>query len=381
MNVSAPFIKRPVGTSLLAAALLLSGVLAFKFLPVAPLPQVEFPVISVGAGLPGASPETMASAVATPLERQFGRIAGVNQMTSTSQLGSTNIVLQFDLNRNIDGAGRDVQAAINAARSQLPANLPGNPSYRKVNPADAPIMILALTSDTITLPRIYDAADSILAQKLAQVEGVGQVFVGGGARPAVRAEVNPTLLNKLGVGLDTVRTALGLANANRPKGELSGPVNAWMIQSNDQIFRADQYRSLIVSYKNGAPVRLGDVADVQDSVEDIRVVGLSSGKPAVLMIVSRQPGANIIATVDRVYAALPQLKASISPAINLNVVLDRTTTVRASVADIERTLVISVILVILVVFAFLRTFRATVIPSMAVPLSLIGTFGVMYLLG
>jgi multidrug efflux pump len=323
----------------------------------------------------------MASAVATPLERQFGRIAGVNQMTSTSQLGSTNIVLQFDLNRNIDGAGRDVQAAINAARSQLPANLPGNPSYRKVNPADAPIMILALTSDTITLPRIYDAADSILAQKLAQVEGVGQVFVGGGARPAVRAEVNPTLLNKLGVGLDTVRTALGLANANRPKGELSGPVNAWMIQSNDQIFRADQYRSLIVSYKNGAPVRLGDVADVQDSVEDIRVVGLSSGKPAVLMIVSRQPGANIIATVDRVYAALPQLKASISPAINLNVVLDRTTTVRASVADIERTLVISVILVILVVFAFLRTFRATVIPSMAVPLSLIGTFGVMYLLG
>jgi multidrug efflux pump len=381
MNVSAPFIKRPVGTSLLAVALLLSGVLAFKFLPVAPLPQVEFPVISVGAGLPGASPETMASAVATPLERQFGRIAGVNQMTSTSQLGSTNIVLQFDLNRNIDGAGRDVQAAINAARSQLPANLPGNPSYRKVNPADAPVMILALTSDTITLPRIYDAADSILAQKLAQVEGVGQVFVGGGARPAVRAEVNPTLLNKLGVGLDTVRTALGLANANRPKGELSGPVNAWTIQANDQIFRADQYRSLIVSYKNGAPVRLGDVADVQDSVEDIRVVGLSSGKPAVLMIVFRQPGANIIATVDRVYAALPQLKASISPAIHLNVVLDRTTTVRASVADIERTLVISVILVILVVFAFLRTLRATFIPSMAVPLSLIGTFGVMYLLG
>jgi multidrug efflux pump len=381
MNISAPFIKRPIGTSLLAMALLMAGALAFNFLPVAPLPQVEFPVIQVGAGLPGASPETMASAVATPLERQFGRIAGINQMTSTSQLGSTSIVLQFDLNRNIDAAGRDVQAAINAARSQLPANLPGNPNYRKVNPADAPILILALTSDILTLPRMYDAADSILSQKLAQIEGVGQVFVGGGAKPAVRAEVNPTLLNKLGVGLDTVRTALGSANANRPKGELAGPVNAWTIDANDQIFVADQYRRLIVSYNNGAPVRLGDVASVQDSVEDIRNVGLSSGKPAVLIIVSRQPGANIIATVDRVRAALPQLKASISPAIDVSVVLDRTTTVRASVHDIEFTLLISVILVILVVFAFLRTFRATLIPSVAVPLSLIGTFAVMYLLG
>jgi multidrug efflux pump len=381
MNISAPFIKRPVGTSLLAAALLLSGALAFSFLPVAPLPQVEFPTISVGAGLPGASPETMASAVATPLERQFGRIAGINQMTSTSQLGSTSITLSFDLNRNIDAAARDVQAAINAARSQLPANLPGNPSYRKVNPADAPILILALTSDTITLPRMYDAADSILSQKLAQVEGVGQVFAGGGARPAVRAEVNPTLLNKLGVGLDTVRRALGLANANRPKGDISGPVNAWTIQANDQIFRADQYQKLIVAYKNGAPVRLQDVADVQDSVEDRHVMGLFGGKPAVLLIISRQPGANIIATVDRVMAAMPQLKSSISPAINVDVVMDRTTTVRASVADIERTLVISVFLVILVVFAFLRTFRATIIPSISVPLSLIGTFGVMYLLG
>jgi len=381
MNISAPFIKRPIGTSLLAAALLLSGALAFNFLPVAPLPQVEFPVISVNAGLPGASPETMASAVATPLERQFGRIAGINQMTSTSQLGSTSIVLQFDLNRNIDAAGRDVQAAINAARSQLPANLPGNPTYRKVNPADAPVLILALTSDTITLPRMYDAADSILAQKLSQVDGVGQVFVGGGARPAVRAEVNPTLLNKLGVGLDSVRTALGAANANRPKGELSGPVNAWTIRDNDQIFTADQYRKLIVSYNNGSPVRLGDVADVRDSVEDVHVLGLANGKPAVLIIVFRQPGANIIATVDRVMEALPQLKASISPAIDLSVVLDRTTTVRASVSDIERTLVISVFLVIFVVFAFLRTLRATIIPSISVPLSLIGTFGVMYLLG
>jgi multidrug efflux pump len=381
MNISAPFIKRPVGTSLLAAALLLSGVLAFTFLPVAPLPQVEFPVIQVGAGLPGASPETMASAVATPLERQFGRIAGVNQMTSTSQLGSTSIVLQFDLSRNIDAAGRDVQAAINAARSQLPAYLPGNPTYRKVNPADAPIMILALTSETIPLSEIYNAADSILAQKLSQVDGVGQVFVGGGAKPAVRAEVNPMLLNKLGVGLDAVRLALNQANANTPKGEVSDGVNAWSIRDTDQIFRSDQYRKLIVAYKNGAPVRLADVADVQDGVEDIHNVGLANGKPGVLMIVSRQPGANIIATVDRVRAALPQLQASISPAINLSIVLDRTITVRASVSDIELTLIISVILVILVVFAFLRTLRATLIPTVAVPLSLIGTFGVMYLLG
>src|SRR5438132_1492691 len=370
---------RPIMMTTMAA--LLAGALAFNFLPVAPLPQVEFPVIQVSAGLPGASPETMASAVATPLERQFGRIAGINQMTSTSQLGSTSIVLQFDLNRNIDAAGRDVQAAINAARSQLPANLPGNPSYRKVNPADAPILILALTSDILTLPKMYDTADSILAQKLAQIDGVGQVFVGGGARPAVRAEMNPTLLNKLGVGLDTVRTALGSANAKRPKGELADPVNAWGIGANDQIFRADQYRKLIVAYKNGAPVRLGDVGDVQDSVEVIHVIGLSNGKPAVLIIISRQPGANIIQTVDRVREALPLLKSSISPAIDLNVVLDRTVTVRASVADIEFTLLISVILVILVVFAFLRTFRATLIPSVAVPLSLIGTFGIMYLLG
>jgi multidrug efflux pump len=381
MNVSAPFIRRPVGTSLLALALLLAGALAFNFLPVAPLPQVEFPVISVGAGLPGASPETMASAVATPLERQFGRIAGVNQMTSTSQLGSTSIVLQFDLNRNIDAAGRDVQAAINAARSQLPANLPGNPTYRKVNPADAPILILALTSDTQTLPQMYDAADSILSQKLAQVDGVGQVFVGGGARPAIRAELNPTLLNKLGVGLDTVRTALGSANANRPKGELADAVNAWTVDDTDQIFSADDYRKQIISYKNGAPVRLGDVGDVQASVEDTHVIGLANAKPAVLIIVFRQPGANIIATVDRVIEALPLLKTSISPAIDVSVVMDRTTTVRASVHDIEITLLISVVLVILVVFAFLRTVRATIIPSVAVPLSLIGTFGVMYLLG
>jgi multidrug efflux pump len=381
MNISAPFIRRPIGTSLLTVALLLSGALAFQFLPVAPLPQVEFPVISVSAGLPGASPETMASSVATPLERQFGRISGVNQMTSTSQLGSTNIVLQFDLSRNIDAAARDVQAAINAARGQLPANLPSNPGYRKVNPADAPILILSMTSDTIRLPRIYDAANSLLAQKLAQVSGVGQVFVGGGANPAVRAELNPMLLNKLGVSTQQVATALSAANANKPKGEFAGPVDAWTIDTNDQLLKADQYRPLIVASDQNGVVRLGDVADVQDSVEDLRNAGISNGRRAVLLVIFRQPGANIISTVDNVRALLPQLQASISPAINLDVVMDRTLTVRASVRDIEFTLVISVILVVLVVFVFLRNLRSTIIPSIAVPLSLVGTFGVMYLLG
>src|SRR6201998_1464235 len=275
MSISPPFIRRPIGTSLLAAALLLSGILAFNFLPVASLPQAEFPVINVSASLPGASPQTMASAVATPLERQVGRISGVNQMTSSSQLGSTSITLQFDLNRNIDAAARDVQASINAARSQLPANLPSNPGYRKANPADAPILILALTSDTMTVPQMYDAADSILAQKLAQVDGVGQVFVGGAAQPAVRAEVNPTLLNKLGVGLDTVRTALNAANANRAKGQVASGVTSWSFSDNDQLFTADQYRPLVVAYNNGAAVRLGDVADVQDSVSDRRNIGLA----------------------------------------------------------------------------------------------------------
>ena len=389
MSVSAPFIKRPIGTSLLTLGLLLAGVLAFQLLPVAPLPQVEYPVIQVSASLPGASPETMASAVATPLERQFGRIAGVNQMTSSSQIGSTGIVLQFDLSRNIDAAGRDVQAAINAARSNLPSYLPSNPWWRKVNPADAPILIVSLTSDTYTLPAMYDAADSVLAQKLAQVSGVGQVFVGGAAQPAVRAEVNPNLLNQLGIGLDAVRAALSAANANSAKGSLSNDTSTWTVEDNDQIKKADKYRPLIVAYKNGATVRLSDVADVEDSVADTRVIGLAAhgtndpkeqGKPAVLIIIFRQPGANIIDTVDRVYALMPQLAASISPAIHLDVVMDRTTTIRASVRDIEITLLISVVLVILVVFVFLRTVRSTVIPSIAVPLSLIGTFGVMYLL-
>jgi multidrug efflux pump len=383
MNISAPFIKRPVGTSLLTAALLLSGVLAFRFLPVAPLPQVEFPVIQVSASLPGASPETMASAVASPLERQFGRIAGINQMTSVSQLGATGIVLQFDLNRNIDAAARDVQAAINAARSQLPADLPGNPWYRKVNPADPPILILSLNSDTIPLPNIYDQANSILSQKLSQVSGVGQVYVGGGANPAVRVEVNPYLLNKFGTGLDSVRTALVAANVNSPKGEIQGHNRDWTIAANDQIKHAEEYRPIIVSRNpaTGATVRLSDVADVQDSVEDAHIFGLSNGKRAVILLIWRQPGANIIETVDNVLRQLPQLESSISPSIKVSVVSDRTTTVRASLRDIEITLAISVVLVILVVFAFLRTLRATIIPSIAVPLSLIGTFGVMYLLG
>jgi len=381
VSLSSPFIYRPVATSLLTAGLALSGAIAYRLLPVAPLPQVEFPTIQVSAGLPGASPETMASAVATPLERQFGRIAGVTEMTSASGLGSTQIVLQFDLNRNIDAAARDVQAAINAARGQLPANLPNNPSYRKVNPADSPIMILSLTSDRYNVSRMYDAADSILAQKLSQIEGVGQVTVGGGAKPAVRVELNPYLLNSYGVGMDEIRTALGNANANRPKGSISGPVEAWELDTTDQLYEADEYRRLIVAYRNGAGVRLGDVAQVEDSVEDRRNAGLANGYPAVLVIIFRQPAANMIDTVDNVRAILPQLQASISPAINLNVVMDRTTTIRASIADVQFTLLLSIALVILVVFLFLRNVWATIIPSVAVPLSLLGTFGVMYLLG
>jgi hydrophobe/amphiphile efflux-1 (HAE1) family protein len=381
MNISAPFIRRPVATSLLTIALLIAGALSYNMLPVAPLPQVEFPTININAALPGASPETMASAVATPLERQFGRIANVTQMTSTSQLGSTSIVLQFDLNRNIDAAARDVQAAINAARGQLPTNLPSNPTWKKVNPADAPILILALTSDTATKPQMYDVGSSILAQKLAQVNGVGQVFVGGSALPAVRAEVNPMLLSNLGVGIEQVRTALSNANANAPKGELSTIQQGNLVNANDQLFKASEYAPQIVAYKNGAPVRLSDVSTVVDSVEDVHTAGLANGKPSVLLIIFRQPGANIIGTVDRVRALIPQLRASISPAIKIDVVVDRTTTIRTSVRDVQITLIISVLLVIFVVFAFLRNLWATIIPSVAVPLSLIGTFGAMYLLG
>src|SRR5438270_8664085 len=381
MSVSAPFIRRPVGTSLLSLAVLLAGALAYTRLPVAPLPEVEFPTISVGASLPGASPETMASAVATPLERQFGRIAGVTQMTSSSGQGSTNIVLQFDLNRNIDAAGRDVQAAINAARGQLPANLPSNPNWRKQNPADAPILILALTSDVMTKPQMYDIADSVLAQKLSQLEGVGNVFVGGSSRPAVRVEVNPLLLSKLDVGIDAVRAAINSANAHSAKGELSGTEYAWRINTNDQMYTAEQYQNLIVSSNKGTPIFLKEVADVQDSLENTQNAGLANGKPAVLLVISRQPGANIIGTVDRVRGLLPQLQASVSPTVKLQVVMDRTTTIRASVRDVQRTLAISVGVVVLVVFLFLRSGWATVIPSVAVPLSLVGTFGVMYLCG
>jgi multidrug efflux pump len=378
-NFSAPFIRRPVATSLITIAILLSGVVAFRFLPVAPLPQVDFPTISVGAGLPGASPETMASAVATPLERQFGRIAGVTQMTSSSGLGNTGITLQFDLNRDINAAARDVQAAINAARSQLPADLPGQPTYRKVNPADAPIMLLVLTSDNIPPAEIYDAADSILAQKLAQVEGVGQVFTWGSARPAVRVEVNPNQLNSYGISLETIRKSLQAANANLAKGAISDPKQTWAVSDSDQLFKAYEYQPLIVAGHVGAPVRLRDIADVIDSVEDSRNLGLSGGKRAVLLAIFRQPGANMIETVDRITTLLPLLSASISPSLHLSVAVDRTTTIRASVHDVEVALIISIILVIFVVFAFLRNVWATIIPSVAVPLSLIGTFGVMYL--
>ncbi len=381
MNISAPAIERPVATSLLTFALLLAGALAYTQLPVAPLPQIDFPVISVGAGLPGASPETMASSVATPLERQFGRIAGINQMTSSSSLGSTGVTMQFDLDRNIDAAARDVQAAINAARGYLPADLPSNPSYRKINPADAPVMILAMTSDALTQDQMYDAADSVMGQKLAQVEGVGQVFVWGSSQPAVRIEANPNLLNKLNVGLEAVRSAVASQNANIAKGAVDNGSTTWMVRANDQLKKAADYRPIIVAYRNGSPVRLSDVADVQDSYSNINNAGSFNGKPSVLVVIFRQPGANMIATADRVAAALPFLKASLPAAINLVVGLDRTTTVRASVADVQRTLVISVILVTLVVFVFLREVRATMIPSVAVPLAIVGTFAVMYLCG
>jgi multidrug efflux pump len=381
MNVSAPFIERPIATTLLTIALALVGIMAFRLLPVASLPQVEYPTISVSAGLPGASPETMATSVAAPLERQFGRIAGVTEMTSTSTLGSTSITLQFDLDRDIDGAARDVQGAINAARGYLPSALPSNPTYRKVNPSDAPILILALTSETYSRGQMYDVASSILQQKISQVEGIGQVTVGGGSLPAIRVELNPTALNQYGIGLEDVRRVLSSTNVNRPKGQMADATRTWEVRTNDQLHKAEAYGPLIISYRGGRAVHLSDVATIEESVEDIRTTGLANGKPAVLVILFRQPNANIIETVDRVYELLPQLEASIPGAISLSVVLDRTPMIRASLHDVERTLLISVILVILVVFAFLRSVRATLIPSVAVPVSLIGTFGVMYLFG
>jgi multidrug efflux pump len=440
MSLSSPFIERPVATTLLTIAVGLAGAVAYLFLPVSPLPQVDFPTISVSAALPGASPETMASAVATPLERQFGRIAGVTEMTSTSYLGQTSITMQFDLNRNIDAAARDVQASINAAAGYLPSNLPSKPTWRKVNPADAPIMILAVTSHTYTKARMYDEASSIIQQKLSQLKGVGQVIVGGGALPAVRIDINPTRLNYMGLTLEDVRTALGNVNVNRPKGQVSDDVRTVGLATTDQLFTAAEYKPLIIAYQNGRPVTLSDIADVTDNVEDIRTAGIltempttgngGSGagnrpvakpqaagevpkgaatvddeggakeakvgsathptsqpaeepevKPAVLLIVFRQPGANIIETVDRISAAMPQLQAEIPAGMRLSVVMDRTATIRASVKDVQYTLLLSICLVIMVVFVFLRDVRSTLIPSVAVPVSLIGTFGVMYLLG
>ncbi|MCD4501319.1 multidrug efflux RND transporter permease subunit [Chromobacterium vaccinii] len=381
MIPSAPFIRRPVATTLLTLAILLAGAIAFKLLPVSPLPQVDFPTISVSAKLPGASPETMAATVATPLERALGRIAGITEMTSTSSLGSSNITLQFDLDRDINGAARDVQAAINAARSLLPTGMPSNPTYRKVNPADAPIMIMALTSDSLTRGQMYDAADSILGQKLSQVDGIGNVIIGGGAQPAVRVEMNPMQLNHYGIGMETVRSAITSTNANRPKGFLENEDKHWQVQANDQAGKASDYLPLIVSYKNGSAVRISDVAEVKDSVVDLRNAGMLGKQPAVMLILFRQPGANIIETVDRVKAMLPQLQASIPSAIKINQVMDRTPTIRASLSEVERSLAISIALVILVVFMFLRNGRATAIPAITVPVSLVGTFAVMYMAG
>jgi multidrug efflux pump len=380
-SLSAPFICRPVATTLMTVGIALAGAVAYRFLPVSPLPQVEFPTINVQATLPGASPETMASSVATPLERQFGRIAGITEMTSSSASGSTTVTLQFDLSRNIDAAARDVQAAINAARGQLPASLPSNPSYKKANPADAPIMLLALTSDTVERARMYDVASSILQQKLAELRGVGQVVVGGGALPAVRVEIDPAAVYNSGLSLEDVRATLAAANANRPKGELAGPSHLWSVATTDQLLKAAEYRALVVSYAGGAAVRLADVARVTDSVEDVRAAGLANGKPAIILIIFRQPGANIIETVDRIRGVLPQLAASLPHGVKLEVMIDATRTIRASVRDVEITLLIAIALVVLVVFVFLKSLRSTFIPSVAVPISLVGTFGVMYLLG
>ena len=381
MSLSTPFIERPVATTLLTIGIALAGIFAFNQLPVSPLPQVDFPTISVTATMPGASAEVMAETVATPLERHLGVIADVTQMTSSSSLQSTRITLQFDLSRDIDGAARDVQAAINAARADLPTNLRTNPTYRKVNPADAPIAILALTSDTLSQGQLYDAASTTLTPALSQIDGIGQVTIGGSSLPAVRVELNPLALNKYGIGLEDVRAALSSANAHSPKGAIEQGDNHFQIYTNDQVSAAADYLPLVVAYRNGAPVRLPDIADVSDSVENLRNQGLANGKPSVLVILYRQPNANIIETVDRVYAALPQLHASIPAGIDINVAMDRTTTIRSSLHDVETTLVIAIVLVILVVFVFLRNARAALIPSVAVPVSLMGTFGVMYLVG
>jgi multidrug efflux pump len=381
MNLSERFIARPVGTTLLAVAVAIAGAIAFAVLPVAPLPQVDFPTISVSASLPGGSAEIMASSVATPLERQFSHIAGVTEMTSASSLGSTQVTLQFDLSRDIDGAARDVEAAINASRSYLPANLPGNPTYRKVNPADSPIMILGLTSDKYAPAQMYDAASTVIEQKLSQLSGVGQVNLGGGALPAVRVDANPAQLAHYGLSLANLQTVLSAQNANLPKGQVTNGDTSADILANDQIIQAADYRPLVVGYSNGSAVRLQDVADVTDDVQNSRAAGFLNGKRAVMLIIFRQPGANIIQTVDNIRAALPMIKASINSGIDITVVLDRTTTIRASVKDVERTLITSTVLVVIVVFVFLRNLRSTFIPGIAMPVSLIGTCAVMYLFG
>ncbi|HEJ9120970.1 TPA: multidrug efflux RND transporter permease subunit MdtC [Serratia marcescens] len=381
MKFFALFIHRPVATTLLTLAIAISGAIGFRLLPVSPLPQVDFPVISISASLPGASPETMASSVATPLERALGRIAGVNEMTSMSSLGSTRVILQFDLDRDINGAARDVQAAINAAQSLLPTGMPSRPSYRKVNPSDAPIMILTLTSDTYSQGQLYDFASTQLAQKISQTEGVGDVSVGGSSLPAVRVELNPSALFNQGVSLDTVRQAIANANVRRPQGAVENPQQRWQIQANDALKTADAYRPLIVHYNNGSAVRLADVAEVNDSVQDVRNAGMTDAKPAIILAISRAPDANIIETVDRIRAELPALQENIPASIKLSVAQDRSPTIRASLAEVEQSLAIAIGLVILVVFIFLRSGRATLIPAVAVPVSLIGSFAAMYLCG
>src|SRR5579871_5946494 len=381
MGPSTPFIRRPVATTLLTFGLAAAGAVAFFKLPVSPLPQVDFPTISVQATLPGASPEDVATTVASPLERHLGQIADVSEMTSISTVGSTRITLQFGLNRDINGAARDVQAAINAARADLPTSLRTNPTYRKVNPADAPILILALTSDTLTRGDLYDAASTVLAQKLSQVEGIGEVVVGGSSLPAVRVDLIPQAVFKYGIGLEDVRAALSSANAHSPKGGIDVGDQRYQIYANDQANKAEDYKSLIVAYRNGAAIHLSDIGEVTDGLENLRNAGLANGKPAVLIILYRQPGANIISTVDLVKALMPQLRASVSPAIDISLAVDRSITIRTSLRDVERTLVLAVLLVIVVVFAFLRNLRATLIPVVAVSVSLVATFGAMYLCG
>lgn len=381
MNISTPFINRPVATTLLTAGIALAGILAFAKLPVAPLPQVDYPTISVSAQLPGASPETVATSVAEPLERHLGQIADVTEMTSQSSSGQTRITLQFDLSRDIDGAARDVQAAINAAAADLPTNLQSNPTYRKVNPADAPILILALTSKTLTRGQMYDAASNVLSQRLSQIGGIGEVIIGGSTLPAVRVELNPRALYKYGIGLEDIRAALAAANANSPKGTIDDHNRRYQIYTNDQATKASDYVPLVVAYRNGAAVKLSDLADVEDSVQDVRNLGLSDGRPSILVILFRQPGANIISTIDNVKAELPHLQAAMPANVNMTIAIDRSTTIRQSLHDTEATLIIAVTLVTMVVYLFLRNFSATMIPLVAVPVSILGTFAAMYLLG